>query len=156
MNNISLKTKIISVIVAVGAILIVIFARGFYSLDANSSPEATANPENAQEIAGDIKVTATKPGPLEGSVLLFQQPIEISFSENLESRGEVKVSFDPPVSYDVYLSNDKRTAIISPQKPYELGMSYTLKIDPLTKFEGGKTLGRDLIYHFSTIKHQGD
>ncbi len=156
MNNI--KKIIIAVIVAVGAILIFIFQHGLYnqpvSQNINSLQQTTNKPQPANSNE-EPKVVSTKPDSLDGSTILPNQVIEITFNRPLENVGEFKNRIDPKSDISIKLSNDRKTAIITPQKPYALGGGFTLFILPDSKFDGKKTLGKDIIFHFNTIGYKG-
>jgi hypothetical protein len=151
--NLSLKQKIMVAVGIIGAILILIFQRGIYS-----NPEASApNPEPVKQTAQIDKpeVVSTNPSPLDQSIIWAMQPIIITFNLPLENAPEFKHSFEPNFEHNTELSEDKKTVTLTPLKPLDLGVVYTLKVKPDTKFAGSKTLGKDLIYNIRTIEYKG-
>lgn len=101
------------------------------------------------------KIVSTNPDPLENAIIPSDQQIEIVFNRGLENEGELKLRFDPKVEYKITLSQDRKTAKIIPQTPFELGVTYTLFILPDSKFQGVGEWGEDKIFHFQTIKYRG-
>lgn len=151
MPNFSLKQIIIGVVTLIGALLIIIFGHGFYFSPPSSEPAKTEIPFNTKE----IKVVSTNPENLDGSVILPTQIIEITFNQPMENRGEFKNRIEPEAEYEIKLSDDRKTAKIILNKPYRLGTGYTLFIKSDTKFDGKRTLEKELIYHFNTISYKG-
>ena len=153
MNLSNLKTKIIALIAIIGAVLILIFQRGLYSKSDPKvdPPKVETNISTNNE---EIKVVSTSPNPLEEAVILPNQNIEITFNQPIENRGEFKNLIEPKADYEIKLSDDRKTAKIVPHVPFQLGVTFTLFIKPDTKFDG-KTLNREIIYHFKTINYQG-
>lgn len=153
MNNLSLKQKIIIIIAAVGAALIFIFQRGLYSKPAAEKPVDTQ--KNTAQSSEEPKLIFTNPTPLEGSTILPTQSVQITFNIPLENVGEFKHRLEPKTPYEAKLSDDKKTVTITPTKPLKLGSGYTLFIDQLSKFEGGKRLNGGIDIHFRTIEYKG-
>lgn len=149
--NISLKQKIVALIIALGVILIAIFQIGFGGkvTPVNDAKEQTQTPDPSS------KFQSVSPSNLEGAVISPTQVIEVTFGLPLENQGEVKWQIEPKADLKVELSDDKKTAKFIPQKPYELGQSYNLSIKPDTKFDGKKTLEMDLHWAFRTITYNG-
>lgn len=116
---------------------------------ANTSP-IISSAENPQP-----KIISTKPDPLEEAVVSATEVIEITFSKPLENTGEFKHKIEPKVDYKLELSQDRKSVKIIPQKPYELGTTYTLFISPESKFDGGSRLDGEKIFHFRTIRYRG-
>lgn len=141
----SLKQKIIGIIVLLGGFLIFIFQQGLYSKPTDNTPMQS----------DEIKIVSTNPNPLEGATILPIQKIEITFNRPIEGSGEFKTTMDPQLDYKIELSEDRKTAIITPNKPYTLGGGYTLHIMGNTKFDGKKQLDREEIFHFKTINYSG-
>lgn len=157
MSKLTLKQKIILLIATLGAILILIFQQGLYGKPAASplptpKPEAKQNQVNQNE---EPTVISTQPSPLEEATILPTQTVEITFNLPLENTGEFKNKIEPEADYEVKLSNDRKTVQIIPKKTFKLGASYTLFIKPDTKFDGSKTLNKELIFHFRTIEYRG-
>lgn len=152
MPILTLKQKIIAVVAIIGAVLILIFQQGLYSKNEPSSGTEVKN-EQVQNENPDI--IATNPSPLDQSVILPTQSIELNFNYPLENIPEFKHKIEPKVDYKIELSTDRKTAKIIPTTSFGLGMTYTLFIAPETKFDGNKTLGKEIIYHFKTIEYKG-
>lgn len=151
-----MKRKII-IIAAFGAILILIFQRGLYS-KLKSAANTTQKAEPAkQEIPKDTEpqIVSTKPDPLEDAIISATEIIEITFNRPLENVGEFKSRIEPKIDYKVELSQDRKTAKIIPNKPYQLGTTYTLFIGPDSKFDGVGSWGKEKTFHFRTIQYRG-
>ena len=101
------------------------------------------------------KIIATKPDPLENTIISATEIVEITFNRPLENVGEFKVRIEPKIDYKVELSSDRKTAKILPVKPYALGTTYTLSIGTETKFDGVGRWGEEKVFHFRTIKYTG-
>lgn len=153
MSALTLKQKIMIVIAFMGTLLILIFQHGFYGqtfpiLNSSSNQQVENQPVEPE-------VTSTNPQNLDGATVLPNQTLEITFNLSLENAAEVKNKVEPQVDYKIELSEDRKTVKIIPNKPFNLGAGYTLSILSDTKFEGKKTLGKDLLFHFSTISYKG-
>lgn len=107
------------------------------------------------ETSTEPRVVSTNPTNLDYAVILPTQTVEITFNLPIENEGEFKNSLEPKADYQIKLSDDRKTAKIIPLKPFTLGTDFTLFIKPDTKFDGKKTLGHDLYYHFKTIEYKG-
>lgn len=150
--KLNLKQIVIGITAIIGALLILIFGHGLYSSSPSSQGKETIQiAENNKE----IKVVSTNPDNLDGSTILPSQTISITFNQSIENRGEFKNKIDPKAEYEIKLSDDRKTAQIILTKPYQLGTGYTLFIKSDTKFDGKRTLDKELIYHFNTISYQG-
>lgn len=101
------------------------------------------------------KIISTKPNPLEGAIITASEVIEVTFSHPLENEGEFKLRIEPEVLFKIQLSSDRKTAKIIPQKPYELGRTYTLFIKSDTKFDGVGQWGEEKIFHVNTVRYRG-
>ncbi|MDO8638298.1 MAG: Ig-like domain-containing protein [Candidatus Daviesbacteria bacterium] len=157
MPKLNLKQTIIGIVVLVGALLILIFGKGLSSSSSQSQPKAESTKVEAQnsQDSKEIKVISTNPENLDGVVILPTQIIEITFNQPMENRGEFKNKIDPLVEYEIKLSDDRKTAKIIFTKPLNLGTGYTLFIKSDTKFDGKRTLDKEIIYHFNTISYKG-
>ena len=100
-------------------------------------------------------IVSTKPNPLDEAIVSATEIVEITFNRPLDNVGEFKVKIEPKIDYKVELSSDRKTAKIMPNKPYQLGTTYTLFIGPDSKFDGVGRWGEEKIYHFKTIKYRG-
>lgn len=144
------KTKIISVVLAIGAILIAIFKFGLGGVPTPGSSEISQNDSPT--------VVATSPAVMKEKktvVVLPTQTIEITFNQPLENIPETKIVIEPKADYKVELSGDRKTLKIIPVTPYALGQGYSLFVKGETKFDGKKTLGSDVDFHFATISYNG-
>lgn len=142
----------------IGAILILIFQRGFSSNPITDSatvikPQPVVSPAPSDQPTL-ISTNPTNLGQGE-SVLWAMQPIELTFNLPLVNGPEVKQRIEPKIEYQVELSDDKKTVKIIPTQPLPLGTGFSLYISSETKFDGNKTLDRDYIFHFQTIKYNG-
>lgn len=152
------RTKIIFAIFAlILVVLASVWIKNFLQTESSSKnnpvieqPVQTPKNENSSP-----SIISTKPNPLEEAIISAYEIIEITFNTPLENEPEFRRRFDPQVEHKVELSADKKVVRFIPQKPYELGTTYTLFISGETKFEGGKRLDGEKIYHFSTIKYRG-
>lgn len=99
----------------------------------------------------------TKPEGLEkdNHYVLPTQTIEITFNQPIENIGEFKHRLEPTIKYQAKLSDDKKTVIIKPEDSYPVGTDLTLFIQADTKFDGKKTLGKDVHLHFKTLQYKG-
>lgn len=149
----SLKQKIIAVVVALGLILIAIFYKGF--APKNEAPPNTSPPAKQAVQTNTPELISTNPQALDGTTILPTQIIELNFNLPLENDAETKITLDPKAEVKIELSNDKKTAKIIPLKPFALGQGYSLSIKGNTKFQGNKTLGRDYGFGFRTIEYKG-
>lgn len=138
-------------------IAILIFAVAIYlsKLKSNQVIQTKTKPPISTSQEDSPKIVSTKPDPLEEAVIGAADTIEISFNRSLENEGEFKVRIDPKVDFKIQLSSDRKTAKIMPQKPYELGVTYTLFIGTETKFDGVGRWGEEKIFHFQTVRYRG-
>ncbi len=154
LNNFSLKQKIIAAIIAIGILLIAIFGRGLYGNNPRPSPQVKS--AATEQVSDNPRVVSTNPAGLrDGVIIPSDQKIEITFSEPIENRGEVKSFIDPVIEYDVELSSDRKTVKILPKKPFELGRVFNFTIDVQTKFVSKKRMDSNAQFRFSTIAYQG-
>ena len=123
----------------------------------STQPQPTGEAENKPEQSSnkEVRIISTKPNPLEEAVIFATEQIEITFSHPLENEGQAKFRMEPKIDYKIVLSQDKKTAKIIPQKPYDLGTTYTLFILPDSKFDGIGEWKQEKIFHFQTIKYRG-
>lgn len=151
-----IKQKIIVVIIATGFLLIAVFAKGLYNSSA-SQDRQTKGVQSTQNINPEIPyLVSTKPeGLKEGAIVIPTEIIEITFSHQIENKGEVKSQIDPQVEYEVELGNDRKTVLLKPKRPFSTGAGFTFIIKKDTKFDGGKRLEGDVDFHFNTIPHRG-
>lgn len=124
--------------------------QNIYKEGRSTNPKPSAN----QQTDGP-EIVSTKPDPLEEAVISAIEQIEITFSYPLENEGQFKIRIEPKIDYKIVLSQDRKTAKIIPQKPYELGAGYTLFILPDSKFDGIGDWKQEKIFHFQTIRYRG-
>lgn len=149
----SLRSKIIAVVLAIGLLLIAIF--GFGLEDEALKP--TAKEEIKKEQPKDRPyVVSTNPDLMQEALIPPGQTIEITFSEPFENRGEVKYELMPEIAHEAQEANEKTTFRIVPKPLFKVGAGYTLRIKTETKFKSGKRLENDLNYSFKTIPYSGD
>ena len=158
--NLSLKQKIIGFIIALGLILIAIFKLGLggQAIPIVNNSQNSPSQEPSQDTGGEPRlISSTPPELFKKQPLVFapDKVIELHFNVELENGPETKLVFDPPADFEVKLSDDFKTAKITPKKPYKLGQGYTLFIKPDTKLKGGKTLGQGYDLHFNIINYSG-
>lgn len=147
------KKKLIIVIVLTGLGLIALFYKGLYT--PTELPKLSTTPTKATSQADKPMIISTNPSPLEDTIILPTQTIELTFNYPIIAISELKYKIDPQADIKIELSADKKLAKIIPVKPYNLGSGYTLFILPDTKVEGGLVLKDQIIYHFKTIGYKG-
>lgn len=137
-------------------VIILIIGCGFYfysNRNTNTAPEPTPQ---ASAIPGpNDKPTIISTNPVDESILGQDQVIEVTFNRSLENEGEFKIRFEPEFKYKKTVTQDRKTAIITPEEPLELGTTFTLFVLPATKFDGGVNFGEEKVFHFKTIKYRG-
>lgn len=147
--------------IIIALIIIFIILGGFFISKKFEPVKDTNTPSNTQTSSNvsekdKPQIVATKPEPLEEAIISATEVIEITFNRPLENIGEFKVRLEPEdVKYKLELSSDRKTGKIIPEKPYELGASFTLFIGPETKFDGVGRWGEEKIFHFKTIRYRG-
>lgn len=149
MNN--LRNKIIAGVIAIGLILIAIFKFGF---GGSSTPVV----ENQQDPNKPALISSEPKELFEKKPLIFRpdEVIKLNFNTELQNGPETKVVLDPPHEFEVTLSGDGKTAIITPKKPYKLGQGYTLFVKADTKLkEKDKLLGQEYTMQFNVINYSG-
>lgn len=144
---------VISIIIALGLILIAIFNQGLYK----NEPLKKLEPPNteASTQTDQPKIVSVKPDFKQNPIILPDQNIEIEFNLPLENIGEFKHRIDVFKDYETKISLDRKTVTIIPKKPFDLGKSFTLFILGDTKFDGHKTLGIEQHFSFRTIAYHG-
>lgn len=121
-----------------------------------TSPSNTSSPpQPASEQNEKPRIVATKPDPLEQAIVSGSQPIELIFNRGLENEGELKLRIEPPIDMKITLSQDRKTATLTPQKPYELGVTYTIFIKGDSKFTGFGEWREEKNFHFQTVRYRG-
>ncbi len=140
-------------IILIGIVIVFLLLAVFF-VPKESSPKtvqkATVISENDPP-----QIVSTNPDPLEDNIVSSTQTIEITFNRPLENVGELKLRIEPQIDLKKELSSDRKTAKITPTKPLELGVTYTLFIGPDTKFDGVGAWNREQMYHFKTVTYRG-
>lgn len=140
-------------------ILMIILALGGFVLvkSISKTPNNSTTPTQKRQVSENDspQIVSTKPENLDQTIISASDIIEITFNKSLQNVPEFKIRIDPKVDIKVELSQDRKTAKIIPIKPYELGSSYTLYINPDTKFDGMGNWGETKTFHFRTIKYTG-
>src|SRR3989344_4451135 len=135
------------------ALIFILIAAGFFvfiSLKGKKPVPVTSKPPDES-----ARIVSTKPDSLSDTIIPANQVIEISFNKPLQNIPEFKVRIEPKIEFKVELSSDRKTARIKPVKPFDLGTSYTLTINPDTKFDGVGEWGQTKDFHFRTITYKG-
>lgn len=101
------------------------------------------------------QIVSIKPDPLDETIIPASEPIEITFNRPLQNVPEFKIRFEPKPDYKVELSSDRKTAKIIFIKPLQLGTSFTLYIQPDTKFDEVGEWKESKTFHFRTVKYTG-
>lgn len=153
MINLSFKQKLIAGIIVIGLIVIVVFQKG--SDNKKSEVPNQSSDKQETQVSDEPRLTSTNPSPLNNATILPTQTIEFTFSQPIENRGELKFEIKPEAQVDIHLSNDKKTAKITPTKPYLLGQTYSINIKTETKFDSKKKLPDGLNFTFKTINYRG-
>lgn len=152
--KLSLKQKVIGAIIALGLLLIAIFKFG-----SGGTPVPVVNNNEPQTNSSEPALISSDPPELfKKTPMIFKpdQVIKLNFNTPLQNGPETKLIIDPPTEVEVKLSDDFKTAIITPKKPYTLGQGYTIFVKADTKLqEAGKTLGKDYDMHFNVINYSG-
>lgn len=154
----SLRNKIIALVIVIGLILIALFKFGLGGNPVPVIDNGQVSQPAQEDTGGEPRLLSTDPPQLfkkEPLIFTPDKVIKLNFNVELENGPETKLVFDPPAEVEVKLSDDLKTAIITPKKPYKLGQGYTLFIKPDTKLKGGKTLGQGYDFHFNIINYSG-
>ncbi len=150
-----LKAKIIWIVLGVGVLLISLFSSGIYTNMFPSNNQADNSGNSIITQNDKPQVVSTIPDNLDQSTILPNQTIEIHFSQPLENLPETRWLIEPSADIKAEVINDRKTLRLTPNKPFNLGQSYTLFIKGDTKIEGKKTLEKEYQYHFKTIEFKG-
>lgn len=155
MTNLSFKQKLIIGLVVIGLIVVVVFQKGPGNQKSEVGDQKSELKQQTPTQSDEPRLLSTNPSPLNNATILPTQPIEFTFNQPLENRGELKFEIKPEAQVDVHLSNDKKTAKITPTKPYLLGQTYSINIKTETKFDNKKKLPDGLNFTFKTINYRG-
>lgn len=152
----NLKQKIMIAVAIIGALLILLFQRGIYSKTVvESAIDKEPSNQTAVQQTDKPVVVSTIPSPLEEAIIVPTQVIEVTFNIPIENSGEFKHRIEPESDYTIKLSDDRKTVKIIPDPLLKLGTTFTLFISNETKFDGGKRLEQEKIYHFKTLEYKG-
>lgn len=133
-------------------ILVGFFIYQFFILK-QPSEQKSEPPVSVQQKATVLSLNPDISSP--NTIVSATQTIEINFSDPLENLDQFKHKFEPETKFKLAISDDKKTVRITPEEPLDLGAEYTLFIYPYSKFEGGKELDSEKIYHIKTVKFKG-
>ncbi len=155
-----IKSKIMWIVALIGAVLLLLSQTGLYSHNTvvQGQPIGSAKaPANQTESTNpnEVSLVSTDPSPLDEVVISPDQPIKLTFNTPIDNLAEFKHRFDPDVAHNLSLSEDKKTVTITPKTLFNLSYTYTLFLDPEAKFSDGKTLGKEIIFHFKTVEYNG-
>lgn len=145
----------------IGFTLLVLTLTAIFLVVKNKKQESLSspaqNPPEVIQISENEKpqIVSTTPDPLDGAIVPSNQQIEITFNRPLENEGEFKLRIEPEIKYKLTLSNERKTAEIAPQEPFELGHEYTIYITSDTKFTGYGDWGEEKTFRFRTVKYRG-
>ncbi|GEM_PF-1687741 len=153
----NIKQKILVAIAIIGALLILLFQRGIYGkTNTESSPTSQPSVKSSEQQVSDKPIiVSTVPSSLDEAIIVPTQVIEITFNMPVENSGEFKHRLEPKSEYTVKLSDDRKTVKITPNPILKLGTTFTLFILTDTKFDGGKRLEQEKVYHFKTLEYKG-
>lgn len=144
-------------IAAVVGLLLILLARVGLSSPSNvpklPSSQSQVEPKGAQ--SDKVEILTTSPDPLDESTVTPTQTIQITFSQPAQNVPELKVKIEPVIDLNLQLSGDRKTLKISPKQSFGLQQGYTVTIPADAKFDGNRTLGNDLQFHFKTISYSG-
>lgn len=150
MQNLTLKQKIIGMVITLGLVLLAIFANGLSSTNPNPIPKSAP----AQNQIDKVVVVSTSPQPLNGATVLPTQKISITFNEPMVN-DPARITLAPETKFNAQLSTDHKTITIEPLDPYKLGQGYSLTIKSGYGTDTGKKLDEDLKFEYKTIDYSG-
>ncbi len=136
-------------------LIVILFLATAFIASKKLKPAQELQPSPKTSATDQPQIVSTKPDPLDETIIPASEPIEITFNRSLQNVPEFKIRFEPKPDYKVELSSDRKTAKIIFIKPLELGTSFTLYIQPDTKFDGVGDWKQDKIYQFRTVKYTG-
>src|SRR5581483_11473106 len=115
----SLKQKIVAIVIALGLILIGIFTFGLYPKTV-SAPISESHPTQAQPDNSGVKVVGGNISTNQVSTISPTQDLEVTFNKPMV-QDNTRISIDPRVGYRTELSSDHHTIKIIPDKSFDLG-----------------------------------
>lgn len=140
-------------LIIVGIIVVIVLGKLFSAK--NPTQKILTPPSPTSQQSENPQLLSTSPSPLDQATILPIQVLEFIFNQPLVNVPEVKWTLEPKADLQATISDDRKTFKLTPQKPFTLGVLYTLTIKADTKFESKKFLDHDLQYHFKTIEYKG-
>lgn len=147
--------KKIIIVIMLGVLAGIFYLKVSHRLKPQNQPAGLPPSPSSVQQNEPPKIISTKPDPLEDNIISGSDTVEITFNRPLENVGEFKSRIEPKIDYKVELSGDRKTAKITPLKPWALGTTFTLFIGTETKFDGVGRWGEEKVFHFRTIKYTG-
>ena len=154
LNSLLQKKQILGLLII--GLIIVLAISGIFII--RSRTEKVPLPAASAQVTPnetEPRILSVKPDLTDGPVILPNQSIEITFNLPIENTGEFKHRFETFTDYTLKLDKDRKILTITPTRPYDLGRTYTIFIEPGTKFEGSKTFGHEEHFTFRTIQYRG-
>jgi hypothetical protein len=142
------STKLTFAAIGLGVLLFFIFQ------PKPTQPKPASTPSPSVE-SSEPHLVSTNPTSLEGTTVTPTQAIELTFNQPLVNEPYTLIRLEPEMDFKVTLTNENKTVKITPAENYKFGSGYTLTVDSLTKFQGDKTLGQNLLFHFKTVSYSG-
>lgn len=137
-------------------VLVLITALSLFYLSSSKNTDEEQKDETVKNGQTDsAEIVSTKPDPLDNTVIPADQIIEITFNKPLRAPSEFKLRIEPETKHKIELSEDRKTAKIITEKPFELNANYAFIIGAETKFDGIDRWGKEVTYRFQTIKFRG-
>lgn len=146
-----MKRKLILIFILVLAVVVV----SLKLVHARPTPSISSPSPAPSSLPSQPQVISTNPPNLDGATIPPLQTIKITFDQPLRNPKEFNSKIDPQVDYSVSLDKDPKTVIIAFSKPLQLKAGYTLYIQGDTRFNATTTLGRELMFKFTTIDYSG-
>lgn len=148
------KNKLILALV----VCAIIIAGVFLYQNKKVAPQAPQEaPKQEQNTSSDPVIISTSPAGIldKTEVILPNQEIRINFNLPIENIGEFKHEITPVTKYQAKLTDDRKSVVIKADGLFPVGVEFTLIMRPDTKFDGKKTLGREIRAHFKTPEYRG-
>lgn len=129
----------------------------FYQKKAITPQTPQEAPKQEKNTSSEPTIISTVPeGILDKTeVILPNQEIKINFNLPIENIGEFKHEITPKTKYQAKLTDDRKSVVIKADGLFPVGVEFTLVMRPDTKFDGKKTLGREIRAHFKTPEYRG-
>lgn len=147
------KNKLILALVVCAIIIAGVF---LYQKKAAAPQAPQEAPKQEQNTSEPIIISTSPEGILDKTeVILPNQEIRINFNLPIENIGEFKHEITPKTKYQAKLTDDRKAVVIKADGLFPVGVEFTLIMRPDTKFDGKKTLGREIRAHFKTPEYRG-